>query len=97
MDSWNDAVEFARRQKEWEKEREERYKVQGETIKDNEYLKKEEIPKYDSIYTMETGSAVVLYIVVMVVGSIFVDRWLIWIAATFIFLKYLFRHDIKKK
>ena len=30
MDSWNDAVEFARRQKEWEKEREEWYKAQRE-------------------------------------------------------------------
>ena len=97
MDSWSDAIEFARRQKEWEKEREEWYKVQGEVSKDNEYLKKEESPKYDSIYTMETGSAVVLYIVVMVVGAIFNDRWLIWIVATFIFLKYLFRYDIKKK
>lgn len=97
MDSWNDAIEFARRQKELEKEREEWYKAQGEIIKDNEYLKKEEVPKYDSIYTMETGSAVVLYIVVMVVGAIFKDRWLIWIVATFVFLKYLFRHDIKKK
>ena len=36
MDSWSDAIEFARRQKEWEKEREEWYKVQGEVRKYNE-------------------------------------------------------------
>lgn len=97
MDSWNDAVEFARRQKEWEKEREEWYKAQREARGEKECVYKEEPPKYDSIYTMETGSAVVLYVVVMVGGAIFNDRWLIWIVATFVFLKYLFRHDIKKK
>ena len=90
-------MKWAKERKEYLKKWDDEYNIfRNKTNKEN-FTQKEEPPKYDSIYTMETSSAVVLYIVVMVVGVIFNGRWLIWIAATFIFLKYLFRHDIKKK
>lgn len=43
--------------------------------------------------TMENSSAIVLYIIVMVGGAIFNDRWLIWIFATVIFFKFITRHN----
>ena len=90
-------MELARKRKEYLKKWDDEYNIyRNENNKEN-FTQKEEEPKYDSIYTMETVSAVVLYIAVMVGGAIFNDRWLIWIVATFIFLKFLFRHDIKKK
>ena len=90
-------MELARERREYFKKWDDEYNIYcNENNKEN-FTQKEEEPKYDSIYTMETVSAVVLYIVVMVGGAIFNDRLLIWIAATFIFLKFLFRHDIKTK
>ena len=47
---------------------------------------------HDSPYTMENGTATFFYIVTMVIGTLFVDRWLIYIAATFIYLKFINRH-----
>ena len=91
-------MELARERREYFKKWDDEYNIyRNENNKENFTQKEEEEQKYDSVYTMEMGSAVVLYIVVMVGGAIFNDRWLIWIVATFIFLKYLFRRDIKKK
>ena len=90
-------MELARERREYFKKWDDEYNIyRNENNKEN-FTQKEEEPKYDHPNTMETGSAVVLYIIVMVGGAIFNDRWLIWIVATFIFLKYLFRRDIKKK
>ena len=50
----------------------------------------------DSVYTMEDGSANLLYVLAMVVGAIFYDRWLIWILSTVIWLCHIFRHDLRK-
>ena len=41
---------------------------------------------------MENGTAVFLYVIVMIIGAIFNDRWLIWIVATAVFLKFITRH-----
>lgn len=49
----------------------------------------------DSPYTMEDSTATVLWIVVMVVGSIFKGNWVIWIIATIIWRKFVTRY--KKK
>lgn len=46
----------------------------------------------DSIYTLENGSATVLYLVSMLGGGIFNDRWLIWVVATFIYIRFITRH-----
>lgn len=47
---------------------------------------------YDSPYTMEDGTATFFYIITMVIGTLFVDRWLIYIAATFIYIMFKSRH-----
>lgn len=43
--------------------------------------------------TMENGPATFLYILVMLGGTIFNDRWLIWIAATIIYFRFITRHE----
>ena len=50
----------------------------------------------DSIYTLEDGVATVAYIASMVFGSIFIDRWIIWIAATIIYFGHITRHSRNK-
>lgn len=45
---------------------------------------------------MDDGVALLLYIVVMVVGAIFKDRWLVWIGATITYLRHVFRRKIHK-
>lgn len=37
----------------------------------------------------DVGFAIIIYIIVMIGGAIFNDRWLIWIAATIILVNYL--------
>ena len=49
----------------------------------------------DSPYTMEDGTATFFYIITMVIGTLFVDRWLIYIAATFIYIMFKRRHSKK--
>lgn len=51
---------------------------------------------HESPYTMEDGTATFFYIVTMVIGTLFIDRWLIYIAATFIYLRFKNRHEKKK-
>lgn len=50
----------------------------------------------ESPYTMENGTATFLYIVIMAIGTLFVDRWLIYITATFIYISFRNRHKKKK-
>lgn len=52
-------------------------------------------PQYDSPYAMENSTATLLYIVVMIVGTLFHDRILIYVAATVIWWKYITRHKEK--
>lgn len=51
---------------------------------------------FDSVYTLENSEATILYIIVMVIGTLFYDRVLIWIVATLIFVLFLTRHSRKK-
>ena len=53
-------------------------------------------PYYDSVNTLENSEALVLYIIVMAIGSIFVDRWWIWIGATIAYLCFKTRHRRRK-
>lgn len=46
----------------------------------------------DSPYTMENIPATILYIIVMIGGSIFYDRVYIWIGATVVWLLFITRH-----
>lgn len=50
----------------------------------------------DSLYTMENSTATFLWIVVMVVGSIFNGNWVIWIIATIKWYKFITRHKKTK-
>ena len=43
--------------------------------------------------TMENSTATFFWIVAMVVGTIFKDNWIIWIVATFIWLRFIMRHS----
>lgn len=45
---------------------------------------------------MDDGLALLLYIIVMVVGIIFKDRWLIWSGATIVYLCHVFRRQLYK-
>lgn len=47
---------------------------------------------YDHPNTMENSTATFFWIVVMIVGVIFKDRWMIWIIATVIWAKFITRH-----
>ncbi len=42
---------------------------------------------------MENGPAFILYLIVMIGGSIFNDRWLLWIVATIVYLRWLIKHN----
>lgn len=48
---------------------------------------------HDHPNTMENGTATFFYVVVMLVGSIFKENWIIWIVATVIWAKFMTRHD----
>lgn len=78
----------AAKEKEREKEERERMAKNGIQIVNYDMHK-----NCDSVYTMDNDEATILYIVVMIVGAIFEDRWLIWIAATFIYYMHITRHN----
>lgn len=52
-------------------------------------------PQYDSPYAMENSTATFLYIVTMIIGTLFQDRILVYVAATIIWWKYITRHKEK--
>ena len=72
-------------------------------VKQPSYKKTEEDELKESyIYsdhpsTMENGTATFFYVVIMLVGTIFVDRLLIWIAASIIYFRFINRYKIREK
>ena len=48
---------------------------------------------WDHPNTMENSTATILWIVVMLIGSIFKGNWVIWIIATVVWAKFITRHD----
>jgi hypothetical protein len=52
-------------------------------------------PQYDSPYAMENSTATFLYIITMIIGTLFQDRILVYVAATVIWWKYITRHKEK--
>lgn len=88
--------EYCREKK--QKELEKQLKEQGITMEEYQRQQKEIYdrkcnPKYmDKPGTMENGTAILFYIVVMFGGSIFNDRIGIWIVATYIFMRFMTRH-----
>ena len=51
---------------------------------------------YDHPDTMENGSAIILYVFTILIGSIFNDRITIWVCATIILLLHLCRHKFRR-
>ena len=47
--------------------------------------------------TMDNGTATIWYIIVMVVGALFYDRWWIWITATIIWWRHITRKARRQK
>lgn len=98
MVQWEDIIEERKKHKKEEEECqneidklwEEEYKRRGVWP-----VEKQEPPKqtWDHPNTMENGTATVLWIVVMLVGSIFKGNWIIWIIATVVWAKFITRHD----
>ena len=81
--------EFNRR---WDEEWEKELRARGiKPFDPNDYPPQ----RHDHPNTMEDGTATFLWIVVMVVGSIFKGNWAIWIIATVIWYKFITRY--KKK
>lgn len=81
---------FKEKEEKREQERLEELAKQGIVPPDpNTYPKK----YYDHPNTMENSTATVLWIVVMLVGSIFKGNWVIWIIATVVWAKFITRHD----
>jgi hypothetical protein len=62
----------------------------NETNKDEDFY-----GQADSIYTIDNTAATIFYIIVMFVGAIFVDRLIIWIIATLIWLRHINRNKRK--
>lgn len=58
---------------------------------------KESYVNSDHPSTMENGTATFLYIVIMLVGSIFIDRLLIWIMASIIYFSFINRRKTREK
>ena len=56
-------------------------------------VKRDSTEHHDHPNTMENGPATILYIFTMIGGAIFNDRWLIWIIATIIFIRFINRHN----
>ena len=84
----------------WKKERE-GFEKEIEKIRREEWEKKGikpigvgKIPekRCDHPNTMEDSTATVVWIIVMLVGSIFKGNWVIWIVATIIWWKFITRY-----
>lgn len=73
----------------WEKERLKELEAKGVKPFDESRMPPE---RCDSPYTMEDSTATFLWIVVMIVGSIFKGNWIIWIIATIVWIKFTTRY-----
>lgn len=81
----------------WKKQKEElrkEYLIKEFGINSDEQ-KKQKL-QYENIYTLEKSAATVLYVIVMFIGAIFIDRLIIWVVATIIWWKHIHKHNKKK-
>lgn len=100
MDVLKDVIksrEYLSKQK--RKALENQLKEQGITMEEYQRQQKEIYdrkcnPKYmDKPGTMANGTALLFYIATMVGGCIFKDRYIIWIVATIVYVKFRTRHQ----
>lgn len=91
----DELIEMKKRQQEAEKAKELEAQNKGEHQCQNQ--EEDEKQYYDKPGTMENTTAIVLYIIAMVVGSIFKDRIFVYLGATFLLILFLCRHKLNKK
>lgn len=84
------------RQREKKRMEEERKRQEVNVVASGDQWCDKNEPQYDHPDTMENGTATLFYIIVMLVGAIFIDRLLIWGMASFIYFKFITRHHKKK-
>jgi hypothetical protein len=72
--------------------------VEREQEKTSQRQKNSENPfkNCDHPNSLENDEATIIWVIVMVIGTIFKGNWIIWIVATIIWRKYITRHKIKK-
>ncbi len=80
---WEDYQEIAKKVKESEKE----WKPEKKELTNEEFY-----GDADYVWAPEKGTAIVIYILAMIFGSIFHARILVWIVATLIFSNFMDRH-----
>ena len=80
----------AKRKEEMRKARIKELEKRGVIVEENNF--EDNKKHYDSEYTMENSTATFIWVVVMLVGTIFNDRWLIYVFATIIWLRFITRH-----
>lgn len=97
MLSFEQCQEMGRKIREEEKQRnEELARIRNEELKKmgvNPDVQKHEKTKYDHPCMPEDGTVIILYIVAMAASLIFKDFWILWIALTAAFGKFITRHD----
>lgn len=79
---WEDYVESGKQQQEWWDS------VKTKNMKEDDkkkYLENKDKPKVTPPTTYNDPTGLIIYIAVMLIGTIFVDRWLIWVVATLIY------------
>lgn len=70
---------------------------QSESQKTEEELHEEAYINNEHPDAIGSGMATLWYIIVMLVGAVFNDRWLIWIVTTVIWWSYINRKKRRKK
>ena len=70
---------------------------QAETRRIQEANAKNSYVYGDHPSTMENSTATVLYIIIMLVGIIFTDRWLLWIFASIVYFRFITRYERRKR
>lgn len=98
MITWDDII---KERKKYEKEHEEQKKKidalwEEENKRRGIYPVENKEPTkqtWDHPNTMENGTATLLWVAVMLIGSIFKGNWVIWIIATVIWARFITRHD----
>jgi hypothetical protein len=99
---WRDrALTPEERKREWDEEIEKANKRHEEYEKNNSFRVKPNSDEWlyihaESPNSLDDGEATVTWIIIMIIGSIFNARWLIWILATAIYLYRMNRYAIRK-
>ena len=78
-------------------EKEQYYKNVGQEPPKERSWQEKMYVESDHPNTMENSTATMLYIITMIIGTIFNDRLLIWIAASVIYFGFMSRRKIRQK